>query len=102
MSEGARQGALVGVRDLTRVYGQGHLAVKAVARVNLSLWVGEMVALMGPSGSGKLTLMQILGLQDRPRRVRFALKRRPPCGGAAWALCFKGSMCCRGFAPLLV
>jgi len=53
-------------RDLTRVYGEGDAAVRALAGVSLDLRRGAYTAIMGPSGSGKSTLMHVLAGLDRP------------------------------------
>lgn len=54
------------VRGLTKVYGQGPAAVRALAGVDLDLYAGELVVLLGPSGSGKTTLLNNLGGLDVP------------------------------------
>ena len=59
-------GALVDIRDVSKVYGRGDVAVHAVDHVSLTIEPGEFVAVMGPSGSGKSTLMHILGCLDVP------------------------------------
>jgi putative ABC transport system ATP-binding protein len=57
---------LIEVRNLTKVYGMGTIAVRALRGVDVTVKEGEFVAVMGPSGSGKSTLMNILGCLDRP------------------------------------
>ena len=56
---------LVG-RDLTRIWGRGDAARAAVDHVDVTLWPGEIVAVVGPSASGKSTLGAILAGIDRP------------------------------------
>jgi putative ABC transport system ATP-binding protein len=51
---------------VTKVYGRGPGAVRALDRVDLAIDEGELVALMGPSGSGKSTALQIMGCLDVP------------------------------------
>lgn len=51
---------------LTKTYGTGHTAVKAVDSVSMSLSRGELALIMGPSGSGKTTLLSMLGGLLRP------------------------------------
>ena len=54
-------GALLQVRDVSKVYGTGHTAVTALDSATMSVDQGEFVALLGPSGSGKTTLISIIG-----------------------------------------
>ena len=54
------------VTDLTRVYGKGTAATRALDGVSLSLEAGEFVGVMGPSGSGKTTLLNCVSTIDRP------------------------------------
>lgn len=57
---------LIELRDVTKVYGTGQVAMKALGGIDLSIDQGEFVAVMGPSGSGKSTCMNILGCLDTP------------------------------------
>jgi putative ABC transport system ATP-binding protein len=52
--------------DVSRVFRQGDLEVRAIDHVSLRLDRGEFVALAGPSGSGKTTLLNVAGGLDRP------------------------------------
>ncbi len=53
------------VENLTKTYGKGALAVKALDYVSFSVEKGQFVAIVGPSGSGKSTLLHILGGVDK-------------------------------------
>src|SRR5258708_39698036 len=53
-------------RDLTKTYGSGQAAVRALDNVNVAFERGRFTAVMGPSGSGKSTLMQCMAGLDRP------------------------------------
>ena len=57
---------LMRIEHLTKVYGSGENAVHAVDDVSFSVEKGEFLAIIGPSGSGKPTLLHILGGVDRP------------------------------------
>lgn len=58
--------ALIELRGVVKVYGQGQAAVEAMRGVDLRIEAGEFIAMMGPSGSGKSTCMNILGCLDVP------------------------------------
>ena len=54
------------VEHLSKIYGTGENAVKALDNVSFSVHKGDFVAITGPSGSGKSTLLHILGGVDEP------------------------------------
>src|SRR3954454_11768275 len=58
--------AAVSAVDISKTYGEGEAAVKALCTVSMDVASGEFVAVMGPSGSGKSTLMHLLAGLDRP------------------------------------
>ena len=58
--------AVIEARGLTRVYGRGVAEVRALDGVDVHIEEGEFVAVMGSSGSGKSTCMNILGCLDAP------------------------------------
>jgi len=57
---------MVVARDVTRTFGRGAGAVRALRGVSLTVGRGQLVALCGRSGSGKTTLLNIVGGLDRP------------------------------------
>lgn len=56
------------LREVSKAYGTGPAQVNALRRVNLSVRGGELVAVMGPSGSGKSSLLTIAGSLEEPTR----------------------------------
>jgi putative ABC transport system ATP-binding protein len=57
---------LIEARGLVRRYGNGAAAITALNGVDLRVETGEFLAVMGPSGSGKSSLMHLIGLLDAP------------------------------------
>jgi putative ABC transport system ATP-binding protein len=64
---------LVGIERVFRVGGE---AVHALRGVDLEIGRGEYLSIMGPSGSGKSSLLNIIGLLDRPSAGRYLLDGR--------------------------
>jgi putative ABC transport system ATP-binding protein len=58
--------SVIEIRKLTKVFGEGEVAVRAVDELDLSIDEGEFTAIVGPSGSGKTTLLNMLGGLDSP------------------------------------
>ena len=58
--------SILRTRDLKKYYGSGDTLVKALDGVDLSVELGEFVAIVGTPGSGKSTLLHMLGGLDRP------------------------------------
>lgn len=65
---------LVRLRGVERDFGAGDHLVRALRGIDLCIGRGEFVSIVGPSGSGKSSLTNLIGLLDRPSRgvVRFA------------------------------
>ncbi len=57
---------IISCRDLSKIYTMGDQEVRALDGVDLDISEGEFVAIMGPSGSGKSSLMNLIGALDRP------------------------------------
>ncbi len=64
---------LIKLEGLTKLYQMGDTVVRALDGVDLEIHRGEMVAITGASGSGKSTMMHLIGCLDRPTRGRYIL-----------------------------
>ena len=65
---------LVELRDVYKIYGEGRESeVRALDGVSLTIGKGEFVAVVGQSGSGKSTMMNVLGCLDIPTRGTYLL-----------------------------
>ena len=64
---------LIEIRDLKKIYAQGEEPVHALDGVSIDIDEGEFVAIMGASGSGKSTMLNILGCLDTPTSGSYLL-----------------------------
>jgi putative ABC transport system ATP-binding protein len=72
--------ALLSLRSVIRIYGEGEAAVRALDGVDLDVQRGEIVAITGASGSGKSTAMSILGLLELPSGGEYRIEGVPVQG----------------------
>lgn len=68
--------AVVRLIDLTRTFQLGDTEVRALQGVSIAVDHGEFVAIMGSSGSGKSTMMNVIGCLDRPTSGQFVFEGR--------------------------
>jgi putative ABC transport system ATP-binding protein len=68
--------ALIEIRGLTKLYRMGDTVVRALDGVDLTIERGDFVAITGASGSGKSTMMHLLGCLDRPTGGTYILDGR--------------------------
>lgn len=64
---------LIQLDNIYKIYGSGDIQVNALSAINLKIYPGEYCAIMGSSGSGKSTMMNILGCLDRPTAGNYFL-----------------------------
>ena len=64
---------IISVKSLVKIYKMGDVEVHALRGVNVDIRQGDFVAIMGKSGSGKSTFMNIIGCLDVPTRGQYLL-----------------------------
>jgi putative ABC transport system ATP-binding protein len=74
LSSPGTNGTLIHIEHLTKVYQLGEVDVHALRGVSVNVSKGEFVAIMGASGSGKSTFMNILGCLDKPTKGSYLLE----------------------------
>ncbi|MGY6529369.1 MAG: ABC transporter ATP-binding protein [Cyanobacterium sp.] len=67
------ENSLIKLENIYKIYGSGNTEVVALSDVNLTIEPGEYCSIMGTSGSGKSTMMNILGCLDRPTKGEYYL-----------------------------
>jgi putative ABC transport system ATP-binding protein len=65
--------SMIHLENIVKVYTIGDVQVNALNHVSLDIETGEMVSIMGHSGSGKSTMMNVLGCLDRPNGGTYLL-----------------------------
>ncbi len=70
---GAGSRAVIHLSHIHKTYTMGDVEVHALRGISLTIHAGEFVAIMGASGSGKSTTMNIIGCLDRPTRGKYIL-----------------------------
>ena len=65
------------LEKISKTYGKDNLKVNALDKINLEIYKGDYLAVMGASGSGKSTAMNIIGCLDRPSEGIYKLNNIP-------------------------
>jgi putative ABC transport system ATP-binding protein len=68
-----RAAVIIRLEEVSKTYGMGETTVHALKDVNLTVNAGEYCAIMGASGSGKSTMMNMIGCLDRPTEGHYYL-----------------------------
>ncbi|MCK5785258.1 MAG: ABC transporter ATP-binding protein [Candidatus Sabulitectum sp.] len=72
---------VLSARNIHCSYGSADASIRVLKGVDITVRIGEVVAVMGPSGSGKSTLLHALGLLERPEKGEVLV-----CGENGWTL----------------
>jgi len=68
-----KQESMINIKNLKRYYKSGQVITKALNGVSFEIKQGEFIAIMGASGSGKTTMLRILGLLDKPTKGDYTI-----------------------------
>jgi len=79
-NQGAAAAELIELHGVRRRYAMDGQAVDALAGIDLRIRAGEFIAITGASGSGKSSLLNILGCLDRPTEGRYLIEGRDVAG----------------------
>ena len=66
MNEDKKNKEILRLKNITHVYDQDYQKIKVLNNINFEIYRGEIVSLIGPSGTGKSTLLNIAGLLETP------------------------------------
>ena len=68
-----KEKSMIKINKIERYYKTGQVIVKALNGVSFEIKKGEFIAIMGASGSGKTTILRILGLLDKPTKGEYTI-----------------------------
>ena len=85
---------LLRLQDVSRTFRMGEVDVQALRTPSLDIYRGEMLVVAGTSGSGKTTMLNLIGGLDSPTSGRVLFKDRGPRHGSSRAIAASRSVSC--------